>query len=213
MCYPYWNIHNSGLGLNGYFISLNNAIPECFYLVYYTLFYDVIFSRCICVIRIILLLKIKESWILNAILIWFVLISDRIMDLHPVFFCKIQLLIPNLTYMSNRRQYNTLGVERIDRCFANDILTHWPLGDLNWILGQVVFKQRFVIDGWDISHEIARRRISLDLTDEESTLLQVMVWCHQATSHYLGQCWPRMTQYGVTRPLWIKVHFLEWQYI
>ena len=31
----------------------------------------------------------------------------------------------------------------------------------------------------------------LDLTDDESTLVQVMAWCHQATSHYLSQCWLR----------------------
>ena len=24
-----------------------------------------------------------------------------------------------------------------------------------------------------------------------TTLVQVMAWCHQATSHYLSQCWPR----------------------
>ena len=28
-----------------------------------------------------------------------------------------------------------------------------------------------------------------------------MAWCRQATSHYLGQCWPRsMSSYDVTRP-------------
>ena len=43
----------------------------------------------------------------------------------------------------------------------------------------------------------------LDLTDDKSTLVQVlvMVWCRQATSHYLSQCWPRsMSPNGVTRP-------------
>ena len=30
----------------------------------------------------------------------------------------------------------------------------------------------------------------LDLTDK-STLVQVMAWCRQATSHCLSQCWPR----------------------
>ena len=36
--------------------------------------------------------------------------------------------------------------------------------------------------------------------DEKSALVQVMAWWHQATSHYLNQCWPRsMSQYGVTR--------------
>ena len=41
--------------------------------------------------------------------------------------------------------------------------------------------------------------LSLDLTDDKSTLVQVMAWCHQATSHYLSQCWPRsVSPYGVT---------------
>ena len=32
-----------------------------------------------------------------------------------------------------------------------------------------------------------------------------MAWCHQATSHYLSQCWPRtLPPYGVTRPQWVK---------
>ena len=33
-----------------------------------------------------------------------------------------------------------------------------------------------------------------------------MAWCHQATSHYLNQCWPRsMSPYGITRPQWVNV--------
>ena len=59
--------------------------------------------------------------------------------------------------------------------------------------------------GWGISHEIAPRWIPLDLTDDKSTLVQVMAWCHQATSHYLSQCWSRsMSPNGVTRPHWVK---------
>ena len=44
--------------------------------------------------------------------------------------------------------------------------------------------------------------MSLDLTHDKSILVQVMAWCHQATSHYLSQCWPSsMLPYGVaTRP-------------
>ena len=42
------------------------------------------------------------------------------------------------------------------------------------------------------------------LTNEMSTLVQVMAWCHQATSHYLSQCWPRsVSPNGVTRPQWV----------
>ena len=45
----------------------------------------------------------------------------------------------------------------------------------------------------------------IDLTDNKSTLVQVMAWCHQATSHYLSQCSPRsLSPYGVTRPQWVK---------
>ena len=43
--------------------------------------------------------------------------------------------------------------------------------------------------------------MSLDFTDDQSALAQVMAWCHQATSHYLNQCWSRsLSPYGVTRP-------------
>ena len=44
--------------------------------------------------------------------------------------------------------------------------------------------------------------MSMDLTDDMSTLVQVMAWCHQASSHYLSQCWPRSMPYGITRPQW-----------
>ena len=48
--------------------------------------------------------------------------------------------------------------------------------------------------------------MSLDLTNDKSTLVQVMAWCHQATSHYLTQCWPRsMLPYGINRPQWVNV--------
>ena len=44
-----------------------------------------------------------------------------------------------------------------------------------------------------------------NLADDKSTLIQVIVWCRQATSHYPNPCWPRSpTPYGVTRPQWVK---------
>ena len=37
----------------------------------------------------------------------------------------------------------------------------------------------------------------------KSSVVQIMAWCHQATSHYLRQWWPRsMSSYGVTSPQW-----------
>ena len=66
------------------------------------------------------------------------------------------------------------------------------------------FRQILVIDGWGISCEIALLWMSLNFTDE-STLVQVMAWCRQASSHYLSQCWPRsLSPYVVTRPQWVN---------
>ena len=46
----------------------------------------------------------------------------------------------------------------------------------------------------------------LRLTNEKSTLVQVMAWCRKA-SHYLSQCWARSkSPYGVSRPQWISLH-------
>ena len=70
---------------------------------------------------------------------------------------------------------------------------------------KVIFKLTLVNDGRGISYEIALRWMPQDLTDDESTLVQVMAWCRQASSHYLSQCWPRsMSPNGVTRPQWVN---------
>ena len=70
-----------------------------------------------------------------------------------------------------------------------------------WNIICVIFKAIFLIPGWVISCEIALRWMSLDLTGNKSTLVQVVAWCHQATSHYLSQCWCRsLSSYGVSRP-------------
>ena len=54
-----------------------------------------------------------------------------------------------------------------------------------------------MIDGWYTYCEITLRRMSLDLTEYKSTLVQVMAWCRQAPSHYLSQCWPSfLSPYG-----------------
>ena len=55
-------------------------------------------------------------------------------------------------------------------------LTHWPLGNMNEIL-DVLFKWILVIDGWDITCAIALIWMSLDFTDDQSTLVQVVAWC------------------------------------
>ena len=68
-----------------------------------------------------------------------------------------------------------------DACLAqllfalNFQLTHWPLGNLNGILD--IFKHILVIDEWGISCEIALIWMSLDFTDDQSTLV---AWRQQA---------------------------------
>ena len=62
-----------------------------------------------------------------------------------------------------------------------------------------------MIDGWGISCELALRWMSLDLSDDKSTLVQVMAWCRQATSRYPSQCWPSsLSPYAVTMPQWVN---------
>ena len=96
--------------------------------------------------------------------------------------------------------------------------THGPLlqmwfnslapGKFEWNFRHVIFKQILVIDGWGISCEIAPIWMSLDFTDDQSTLVQVMAWCRQATSHYLSQYWPRsLLPYGITRPQWVHLDY------
>ena len=80
-------------------------------------------------------------------------------------------------------------------------------GKLEWNFRYVIFNWILVVDGWGISCEIALVLMSLDFTNDQSTLVQVMAWCRQATSHYLSQCWPRSLlplPFGVTSPQWVN---------
>ena len=57
---------------------------------------------------------------------------------------------------------------------------------------------------------IALRWMQKNLTNEKSTLVQVMAWCRQATSHYLNQCWLRSTSpSSVTGSQWVNVPSLQ----
>ena len=87
-----------------------------------------------------------------------------------------------------------------------------PHGDINSLapgrfqryFRKVIFQLLLVIDGWSISGKIVLKWMPMDFTDGKSTLVQVKAWCHQATSHYLSQCWPRcLSPYGIIRPQWV----------
>ena len=83
-------------------------------------------------------------------------------------------------------------------------------GGFEWNFTRVILILILVIGGWVISCEFAVRWMLLDIIDDKSTLVQVMAWCRQATSHYLSQCWPRsLTPYAITRPQWVN-WFCNW---
>ena len=54
----------------------------------------------------------------------------------------------------------------------------------------VIFELKWRIDILTISCLIALKLMPQDLTNDQSTLVQVMAWSHQAISYYLSQCWP-----------------------
>ena len=53
----------------------------------------------------------------------------------------------------------------------------------------------------DTPYKITPRWMPQTLNNDKSTLVEVMAWCRQATSHYFNPCWSRsISSYGVTRP-------------
>ena len=80
---------------------------------------------------------------------------------------------------------------------------HWALGDVVVLKLSPVNKCGFsswTFYGKWISGECLRSPLK-----SNQLWFQVMTWYHQATSHYLSQCWPRsILPYDITRPLWIK---------
>ena len=83
------------------------------------------------------------------------------------------------------------------------VLTRWPL--------VVILKMHFFFHihftNWYLiilytSCETDLKWVPQNPTDEKS---QAIPWCHQATCHYLSQCWPSfMASYGITGPWWVK---------
>ena len=57
--------------------------------------------------------------------------------------------------------------------------------------------------------KIVVRWVPWNYIDDKSTLVQVMAWCRQATSHYLNQCWPKLVTPPPPPPQpWEPLH--EW---
>ena len=76
-----------------------------------------------------------------------------------------------------------------------------PLAPIRYIIFKLIIQN----SSWGTLCETALRWMPQNLTNGESTLVQVMAWCFQATSHYLSQCWPRsMSPSSFTR--WQRVN-------
>ena len=100
--------------------------------------------------------------------------------------------LPFKKMVSNRSGWWWVNLVDTWGCDSNSSSTVFRLSIQNSIVGNCC--------------EIVLWLMSQNLTNENLTLFQVMIWCRQATSHYLSQCWqwPR-SPYDVTRPQWIHM--------
>ena len=89
------------------------------------------------------------------------------------------------------------------------LLTRWSWDKMAATLTDNIFKCNFVKDNVLIWIQISLNFVPKGGVDNKLSLVQVMAWCHQATSHYLSQCWPRsVSPYDITRPQWVTVKSL-----
>ena len=75
---------------------------------------------------------------------------------------------------------------------------------------RVIFKQIWWINILSTCCETESMWVPKNPIDYKSTLVQVMVCCHQASSYYQSQCWPRsISPYGVKWLQWILTY--DWE--
>ena len=102
----------------------------------------------------------------------------------------------------NRTEFQSKWWVHVQKKFYQ-IMTWWQ--NRKKFYGSFVFKLMLSIDGWGISCETAIRWLQQSFTGDKSTLIHVMAWCHQETSHFLSQCWPRsMLPFGINVPQWVN---------
>ena len=92
-------------------------------------------------------------------------------------------------------------------CCRSILLNSLAPRKFEWNFGKVIYNPILVIDGWSAGSLVKLPSDECYWTSlmRSQHCFRVMAWCHQATSHYLSQCWPRsMSPYGITRPYWVK---------
>ena len=113
---------------------------------------------------------------------------------------KIWYYIPEVTIACSRN----VIVKRKSWTWPSEINSLAP-GRSKCDFKNVIFNLALLIGIFKSSYDKVLRWMPQDLTDDKSTLIQVMAWCRQATSHYLKQCWPRSpTPCGVIKPQCVK---------
>ena len=110
--------------------------------------------------------------------------------------------MPSCKYLMPQQPHNTNGPQRV-----NSLAPGRSEYDSKNVISNLVL----LFGIFRSAHDNALRWMPQDLTDDKSTLVQVMAWCRQATSRYLSQCWPRyLSPYGVSRPQWVNMTVSQW---
>ena len=130
------------------------------------------------------------------------LMNFQILDFHCNYLC--------LFSVKNKMASNS----NIYSCFIKDENHRFSINSLApgrsyCNFENVIFNLALLIGIFKSSDDVLKW-MPQNVTDGKWTLVQVMAWCHQATSQYLNQCWPRSpTPYGVTRTQWIKTLWIR----
>ena len=97
----------------------------------------------------------------------------------------------NLCHLESENQISRDSLAQDLSSDSHCYLTHWSLRDVE-VIQLVYFSNSF--------YKLICKALPVKLfLVDKSTLVQVMAWCCQATSHYLSQCWPRsMWPCGIT---------------
>ena len=125
-------------------------------------------------------------------------------DLNPVslsFFvqCLLCCKTPSLSpHWSLYKMGNNLQMVFLKCIFVNSLAPGRCINNLESVIFKHMSRIKFM-------SKIALRSVPQNITNEKSTLVQVMGWCRQVPSHYLSRSWPRsLSPYGITRPQWVN---------
>ena len=138
---------------------------------------------------------------LNLIWLWVLLLMKFDMYLvSPTAETPVEFKDDILCWFSYSMFIKEMPVDILDILF-NSLAPGRFVQKIKW----VIFRLILVIDAELDLGKFPSGECHWTFSNEKLALVQVMAWCHQATSHYLSQCWPKsMSLYGITRPQWVN---------